>query len=447
MQFTMYHHAFVVLGVIVLAFIGAKKFKLNTELTLFVSAVAALLAHLVTPMGVDARSALPFTEIIRHFVEGTFTYFDVCMTFLSATFFMTLYKEVGGIDYLVRVIVEKFYKKRVILLLMLMVIMMVPGAVTGSGATTVLTVGGLVGAVLATMGVKEERRVGLIFMLAAMSAACPPINLWAMMAAAGANMPYTGFGKPLLLLTGIGAIFATFYMTRGTKCDKEVPEVLATLPTPPEGWSFLKAIIPFIIMLVAILGARVLPAYWPIIGMPMIFGFSSLGVLLVSPKKVNLMDVGMTTVSNLKELVGIMVMVGVLNQILTLTGARGLLSLGVVILPIWLLFAALWIILPVSEGVLQYAVAPLFGVPLIMLFNMLGYNPVIALSCWAVMWPCGDCLPPTAVVGKAAVMEMEYKGDYYKGFLKSVVVPVLFALALCTIVMIFNKPIGSFLGV
>ena len=443
----MYHHAFVVLGVIVLAFIGAKKFKLNTELTLFVSAVAALLAHLVTPMGVDARSALPFTEIIRHFVEGTFTYFDVCMTFLSATFFMTLYKEVGGIDYLVRVIVEKFYKKRVILLLMLMVIMMVPGAVTGSGATTVLTVGGLVGAVLATMGVKEERRVGLIFMLAAMSAACPPINLWAMMAAAGANMPYTGFGKPLLLLTGIGAIFATFYMTRGTKCDKEVPEVLATLPTPPEGWNFLKAIIPFVVMLVAILGARVLPAYWPIIGMPMIFGFSSLGVLLVSPKKVNLMDVGMTTVSNLKELVGIMVMVGVLNQILTLTGARGLLSLGVVILPIWLLFAALWIILPVSEGVLQYAVAPLFGVPLIMLFNMLGYNPVIALSCWAVMCPCGDCLPPTAVVGKAAVMEMEYKGDYYKGFLKSVVVPVLFALALCTIVMIFNKPIGSFLGV
>ena len=97
MQFTMYHHAFVVIAVIVIAFIGAKKFKLNTELTLLTASVAALIAHLVTPMGVDARSALPFTEIIRHFVEGTFTYFDVCMTFLSATFFMTLYKEAGGI--------------------------------------------------------------------------------------------------------------------------------------------------------------------------------------------------------------------------------------------------------------------------------------------------------------------------------------------------------------
>ena len=223
--------------------------------------------------------------------------------------------------------------------------------------------------------------------------------------------------------------------------------MVAELPEPPEGWNLIKALIPFVVLLVAILGARVIPAYWPVIGMPMIFGFSALAVILVSPKKVNLMEIGLTTVNNLKELVGIMVMVGILNQILTLTGARGLVSLGVVILPIWLLFGALWIILPVSEGVLQYAVAPLFGVPLIMLFNMLGYNPVIALSCWAVMWPVGDCLPPTAVVGKASVMQMNYKGDYNKGFLKNVLVPALVVLALCTIVMIFNKPIGSFLGV
>jgi hypothetical protein len=284
-------------------------------------------------------------------------------------------------------------------------------------------------------------------MLAAMSAACPPINLWAMMAAAGANMPYTGFGMPLLLLTGTGALFSTFYLTRGCKCDGEIADVVAELPEPPAGWNLIKALIPFVVLLVAILGARVIPAYWPVIGMPMIFGFSALAVILVSPKKVNLMEIGLTTVNNLKELVGIMVMVGILNQILTLTGARGLVSLGVVILPIWLLFGALWIILPVSEGVLQYAVAPLFGVPLIMLFNMLGYNPVIALSCWAVMWPVGDCLPPTAVVGKASVMRMNYKGDYNKGFLKNVLVPALVVLALCTIVMIFNKPIGSFLGV
>lgn len=443
----MFQHSLGVIIVIALVFAVAKKCKVCTELTLLLSALGAILAHLILPMGEDPRSPLPFTEIIRHIVEGTFTYFDVCLTFLTATFFMTLYKEAGGVNYMVRQIVGRFYKKRVLLLLLLMLVMMIPGAVTGSGATTVLTVGGLVGAVLATMGVKEDRRVALIFMLAAMSAACPPINLWAMMAAAGANMPYVGFTMPLLILSVVGALFATFYLTRGTKNDANVDDVLATLPEAPDGWNMLRALIPFVVMIVLIVGARVLPAYWPIVGLPMIFILSGVAVLLCSPKKVKVMEVAMTTVKNLKELVGIMMVVGILNQVMTLTGARGLVSLAVVILPIWLLFAALWLILPVAEGVLQYAVAPLFGVPLIMLFNMLGYNPIIALSCWAVMWPVGDCLPPTAVVGRAAVMEMDYKGNYYKGFIKNALIPMLFVLAICTVAMIFNKQLGNILGV
>lgn len=444
---TMLQHSLAVIVVIALVFAIAKKCKLCTELTLLLAAVGAIIAHLILPMGEDPRSALPFTEIIRHVVEGTFNYFDVCMTFLTATFFMTLYKEAGGVNYMVRQIVGHFYKKRILCLLLLMVVMLIPGAVTGSGATTVLTVGGLVGAVLAAMGVNEDRRVALIFMLAAMSAACPPINLWAMMAAAGANMPYVGFTMPLLILSVGGSLFATFFLTRGTKNDTPVEEVLATLPEVPNGWNALRAFVPFVVMIILIVGARVFPAYWPVFGLPMIFMLSAAAVLICSPKKVNIMEVALTTVKNLKELVGIMVVVGILNQTLTLTGARGLISLAVVILPIWLLFAALWLILPVAEGVLQYAVAPLFGVPLIMLFNMLGYNPVVALSCWAVMWPVGDCLPPTAVVGRASVLEMNYKGNYYKGFVKNALIPMLFVLALCTIAMIFNKPIGSFLGV
>lgn len=444
---TMMQHSLGVLLVIAVVFAVAKKFRVSTELSLLVATVGALLAHVILPMGEDPRSPLPFTEIVRHFVEGTFTYFDVCLVFLSATFFMTLYKESGGVAYLVRQIVKSFHSKRTVCLLLLTIVMMIPGAVTGSGATTVLTVGGLVGAVLMSMGVSEDRRVALIFILAAMSAACPPINLWAMMAAAGANMPYVGFTAPLAILSIVGALFATFFLAGRGEKKINAQEALDMLPEPVQGWNVVRVFVPFIIMIFLILGARIWPAYFPIIGLPMIFMISSVAVLICSPKKVNVLEVAMTTVSNLKELVGIMMVVGILNQIMTLTGARGLLSLAVVILPIWVLFGLLWLILPVSEGVLQYAVAPLFGVPLIMLFNMLGFNPIIALSTWAVMWPVGDCLPPTAVVGRAAVMELGYKGNYYKGFVKTALIPMLFILALCTVVMIFNKPIGSLLGV
>lgn len=444
---TMLQHALCVMIAIALTFGVAKKFRVSTELSLLLAAIGAVIVHVILPQGEDPRSILPFTEIVRHFVEGTFTYFDVCLTFLTATFFMTLYKETGGVAYLVRQIVRRFYAHRVVCLLLLTGVMLIPGAVTGSGATTVLTVGGLVGAVLAAMGVNEDRRVALVFILAAMSAACPPINLWAMMAAAGANMPYVGFTAPLAILSIVGALFATFYLAgRGEKITN-VDHALATLPEAPQGWNALRAFIPFIVLIVLIVGARILPASWPVIGLPMIFILSGVAVLICSPKKVNVFEVAMTTVVNLKELVGIMMVVGVLNQVMTLTGARGLLSLAVVILPIWLLFAALWLILPVTEGVLQYAVAPLFGVPLIMLFNMRGFNPIIALSAWAVMWPVGDCLPPTAVVGRATVMELGYKGDYYKRFVKTALVPMLFILALSTLAMIFNNQFGALLGV
>ena len=442
---TMFQHSLAVLAVIAVVFAVVKKLKVSTELSLLAASVAAILAHLILPMGEDPRSPLPFTEIVRHFVEGSVTYFDICLVFLTATFFMSLYKESGGVAYIVRLIVKKFHSHRIVCLLLLTFVMLVPGAVTGSGATTVLTVGGLVGAVLMAMGVSEDRRIALIFMLAAMSAACPPINLWAMMAAAGANMPFVGFTAPLAILSIVSALFATFFLA-GRGKNLNLDEAMAQLPEAPKGFNGIRAVIPFLVLIALIAGGRIFPAQFPVVGLPLIFMLSALSVILVSPKKIKIFETAVNTVKNLKELVGIMIMVGVLNQIMTLTGARGLLSLAVVTLPLWVLFAALWIILPVAEGVLQYAVAPLFGVPLIMLFNMLGFDPVIALSCWSVMLPIGDCLPPTAVGGRAAVRALDYKGNYYKGFVKTALVPMLFALALCTLAMIFCNQFGALLG-
>ena len=442
---TMFHHSMLALGVLVLAFAVAKRFRLSTELSMFAATLAALAAHAVLPKGADPRSALSFAEIVRHVVEGACTYYDVCLIFLTATYFMTLYKQAGGVAFIVRRIVGAFHAHRFVCLVLLTFVMLVPGAITGSGATTVLTVGALTGSVLAAMGVPENRRVALIFLLAAMSAACPPVNLWAMMAAAGANMPYVGFGLPLAILSVAGALFSTFWLAgRGSPVDRDT--ALSGLPEPPEGWNWFRAMFPFVVLIGLTLAGRAWPFSFPILGMPLVFMLSALATVIVSPVRPPLFEVASTTVRNLLGLVGIMVIVGILNQTMTLTGARGLLSLAVVTLPIAVLFASLWIILPVSEGVLQYAVAPLFGVPLIMLFNMLGYNPVISLASWAVMWPVGDCLPPTAVVGRAAVMELGYTGDYFRGFVRTALVPMLFILAMCTAVMVYGREFGALIG-
>ncbi|MCI7402518.1 C4-dicarboxylate ABC transporter [Pyramidobacter sp.] len=442
---TMFVHSSLVLIAVVVAFAIGKKMKISTELSMFLSALIGLAVHVLAPQGVDPRSPLPFVEMIRHVVEGSFTYFDVCLTFLTATFFMMLYKESGGVAYIVRCIVRSFHAHRFVCLLFLTILMLVPGAITGSGATTVLTVGSLVGSVLMTMGVPEDRRVALIFLLAAMSAACPPINLWAMMAAAGANMPYVGFGAPLALMSIVGALFSTFWLAgRGKPIDVE--QALKELPEAPAGWNWQRAVIPFAVLIGLILAGRAFPFSFPILGLPLVFMISALSVIVLSPIHLRIFAVARQTVENLLGLVGAMVVVGTLIQVLALSGARGLLSLMVVTLPLTVLFATLWIILPLSEGVLQYAVAPLFGVPLIMLFNMLGLDPIVSLSTWSVMWPVGDCLPPTAVVGRAAVMELDYKGSYWGGFVKTALVPMLFILAVCTACMVYSKELAAVIG-
>lgn len=442
---TMFVHSSLVLIAVVVAFAIGKKMKISTELSMFLSALIGLAVHVLAPQGVDPRSPLPFVEMIRHVVEGSFTYFDVCLTFLTATFFMMLYKESGGVAYIVRCIVRSFHAHRFVCLLFLTILMLVPGAITGSGATTVLTVGSLVGSVLMTMGVSEDRRVALIFLLAAMSAACPPINLWAMMAAAGANMPYVGFGAPLALMSIVGALFSTFWLAgRGKPIDVE--QALKELPEAPAGWNWQRAVIPFAVLIGLILAGRAFPFSFPILGLPLVFMISALSVIVLNPINLRIFAVARQTVENLLGLVGAMVVVGTLIQVLALSGARGLLSLMVVTLPLTVLFATLWIILPLSEGVLQYAVAPLFGVPLIMLFNMLGLDPIVSLSTWSVMWPVGDCLPPTAVVGRAAVMELDYKGSYWGGFVKTALVPMLFILAVCTACMVYSKELAAVIG-
>ena len=146
----MFAHAYTILGTVVAVFLIAKALRLSTELSMLASAIATAAYH-----GAVWSGEFP----LRHLVEGMFTYFDVCLIFISATFFMALVKESGGVAFIVRRIVGTFRTRRVICLLLLTLVMLIPGALTGSGATSVLTVGALVGSVLSAMGVDDQRQL------------------------------------------------------------------------------------------------------------------------------------------------------------------------------------------------------------------------------------------------------------------------------------------------
>ena len=428
---TMFTWAGIVLAVMVGVYVGAKLFKLSTELAMFAAALGG---------GLAGGFGLP----ARHIAEGAMTYLDINLIFITATLFMNILKESGGVAFTVRGILVRFHRSRALLVILLTVLLLLPGALTGAGSVTVLITGGMVAIVLRTMGVSVVRAAAIIFIIAGLSAAAPPVSLWAMMTAAGVNMPYVGFFWPLLIPCVLLSLVTIFLLGwRGEKIDLQ--RALEELPKPPEGMSWLRVILPFVVFVLLVWVGRQWPHSTPVIGLPMMFVCAGVTSYFLSPIKLDFLKISRETVHQLLPLVGTLTCVGVLVQIMTLTGARGLLAVTVVTLPVAVVFGTLFIVLPASEAVLMWGAAPVLGVPLVLLFNTMGLNPIVALAGMSMIWPLGDALPPTAIIGRLTVDVVGYKEAYLK-FLKACLVPAVIIMIVGTLMVVFSSRLSFLTG-
>ncbi|RKY85561.1 C4-dicarboxylate ABC transporter [candidate division KSB1 bacterium] len=427
----MFTYTEIILGVMVVVYVVVKIFKLSTELSMFAAAIAG---------GLAGGYWIP----VRHIAEGAATYLDINLIFITATFFMNILKESGGIAFVVRGIIKKFHGNRALLLVLLTIILLIPGALTGAGSVTVLITGGMVGVVLNYMGISRAKTAAIVFIIAGLSAAAPPVSLWAMMTAAGVNMPYVGFFFPLLIPCVIGSLLTIFILGwKGTQTD--VKKALEELPEAPEKMNWFRVILPFVVFLFLIFMGRKWPHSTPIIGLPLMFLFSALTSLILSPKKLDVFKISRDTIEQLLPLIGTLTCAGILVQIMTLTGVRGLLAVTSVTLPVMVVFASLFWLMPVSEAVLMWGAAPVIGVPLVLLFNTIGLNPIVALAGMSVIWPLGDALPPTAIIGRLTVDIVEYKESYAK-FLKCCIVPSIIIMIIGTLMVIYSSKLSFLTG-
>jgi len=423
--------ASIILAAMVAVYIIAKIFKISTELSIF---AAALAGALFGGAGIPAR----------HIVEGAFTYLDICLIFITATLFMNFLKESGGVAFVVRRILQRFHRRKFILFVLLAILLLIPGMLTGAGSVTVLIVGGMVATVLGYMGISKPKTAAIVFIIAGLSAAAPPVSLWAMLTAAGVNMPYVGFFVPLLAPCLLLALLTIFILGWKAK-PADLEQALKELPEAPAGMNWLKVILPFLIFLILVIAGRIWPFSFPIMGLPLIFCGSAVITLALSPKKIDILEVSRRTVHQLLPLIGTLTCVGVLVQIMTLTGVRGLISVTVVTLPVMVVILTLFITLPVSETVLMWGSAPVLGVPLILLFNHIGLDPVVALAGMSIIWPLGDAIPPTAIIGRLTVETIGMK-EPYKNFLKYCIIPAILIIIVGTLMVVFSKKL-SFLKV
>lgn len=371
-------------------------------------------------------------------VEGMFSYFDVGLIFVTASIFINIYSETGAMNSLVRNLVDKFYDKKWILLYLLGILMLIPGGLTGAGSVSIFVVGGMVSTVLYYMGFPKKHTVAFIFIFAALSAAAPPINLWAMLMCAGANMPYVNFEIVLLVPILLIASFTIFFLGRG-KTPQAKDKILAELPKPPADLGWSNIIIPALTFITLILLRKYAAFSTPVFGMPLIFVISSFVTIILSKHRADYKKwykVITDTMEQVFPLLATVISVGMLVNIMAASGVKGLLGITFITLPVYLIYATALIFCPLAQGSLSYGSSIILGVPIVFLFNSVGLNTTIVVAALSLMFPLGDAMPPSRIVGRLSIETVGYEGSYIS-FLKQILVPGLVMGGIGLIMLMF----------
>jgi len=105
------------------------------------------------------------------------------------------------------------------------------------------------------------------------------------------------------------------------------------------------------------------------------------------------------------------------------------------------LYLLLVVLIPVSEGVLTYGAAAIIGIPLVWYLNSIGSHATVVIAGLSLLWPLGDGLPPTALIGRLTVMVSGYEGSYWS-FLKEAWLPWLAVTATGILMIVFSAELS-----
>lgn len=377
---------------------------------------------------------------IRHLVEGTFAYLDPILIIATAMIFMEALRRSGALGSISRLIIVKLHKQPFWLVIFITLFIMFPGMITGLSTATVLTTGALVAPALMMLGIPRVTVAAIIAMSAIYGMIAPPINIPAMIIGGGVDMPYIGFELPLLFATvplafGVNLSLGYKYL-RSIDIEKIAPQL---------GEDYLekhgiRLFLPLIIVVVLMLGIRILPQYFPNLGVPLIFMIGSLTTLFCG-EKFNFFKVSHQAIQEALPVIGILIGIGMFIQIMTLNGVRGMLVISSLSTPSVWRYVSMGVMIPLFGAVSAYGSASVLGVPFLLAF--LGQNEIIVGSALSLLTGLGDLMPPTALAGIFAA-QVVGEENYFK-VLKVTLLPAL-ATALWALAMIFfANQLGAFL--
>jgi gluconate:H+ symporter, GntP family len=408
-------------GLVVLA-------KLPVSLSLVITALVLCLA---------GGKGLPFPQL----VEGLFGYIDVGLVLVTAMIFMKVIEANGLLGELTRRIILAFGHSPVLLLVALTLVIMFPGAITGSCAASVLGAGVLVYPVLTRMGMPPAVAGAVIAMSADFGMIAPPVNIPVMIIGGGIDLPYIGFDLILAAVTIPLAILTTLYLGYRHVRKDRLAEVMDENRHPLSTRGPVQ-FLPLLVVIVLMVGPKAFPGAFPDPRLPFTFLIGSV-LALFTGNRIRPIQEARGAVSRILPVVGILFGVGVLIEVITLTGLRGAIVVGALSLPSALALAGIAVILPLFGGISVYGGASVLGVPFAL--ALLGRSPIVVLAALSLIAAMGSYMPPVALT---PVVTARLIGEpRYGRISRQCLVPVAVTILVGVMMLFWANPIAKLLGV
>jgi gluconate:H+ symporter, GntP family len=414
----------VIMAILVAGSVIGKKIKIPMAALLFFAAVIGALAG-------------GFGFPLRHFAEGSQLFLMLMLTVASGMFFMSVLKANGALNALTHFIVTTFYKSPTLLLVFLMLLIMLPAMLSGSAPASVLSTGVLVAPILLKLKIPRDETAAIISMGALFGMIAPPINVPAMLIGTGVYMPYEGFTIPLLVLTVPLSVFSVLWLGRRFIGVINKDEILADIPLDPSIKSNSNGKVrPLIYLpLVFVIGLMILKSYFPQIdpGTPMVFFLGTI-LAFVTGKRINFFRVAKEAMTGAVEILALFAAVGILIQVMAMTGVRGLMVVAALGLTGVMLIFSTAIASPIIGGLLMpFGAAGVLGIPLVMAFA--NRDAIWITSALTLLMGVGALIPPTAVSGLFAAQVL--KVEKYTNILKKCLLPAILSLVAGIAVLLF----------
>jgi TRAP-type C4-dicarboxylate transport system permease large subunit len=393
----------------------------------------------------------------RHLVEGAFGFINLVLALFAGAFFGQMMRKSGAADAAATGIVRAVGSQVLPVLALAGLPVFAVGMFVGIAGVAVLSAGVFAVPALRRIGYDDATIAAFIAVMATAGMIAPPMNVPAQLIADGVNMPWTNIARPLLALSlplaaAALAWFAWLGRHRQT-VDLHPPlqgegKVSFSAAEGSPGWGGTLAVLAglrgfaplalilAIWMVVRISDGVVDPAS------PLILVIGGLAALpLLSRKEFRAVIIDAFTGTPLR-LAAVLTGVGVLVQIMTLTGVRGWLVTGAMSLQAPWSYPGILVGMPLLGGALTaMAASDVLGVPAA--FSFIGQDMILNVAALSAIASLAEFVPPTSIA--AALACYVVGGGTVGEVLRRAWPPMAVLAALAMLMLVFGKELAGVL--